>query len=445
MLKFLLVICALYFSTVYASQSSSATSGVASEIRFNNFDKSIRLRWDGTYYLTDEGLSVQLNDQLLVKTNKRLLLNDLISAHDDIVEGKEVFVAHNFNYYLVKFAKHSNMGAAINTLTQASDVLLVQPDILQMGYPQASVGALGLQQSLFDSRMSNTPGRAVFAHDSHTHLTTREQKEVRAKRQARIYRNYLTKVGVPKLWDTNVGEGIRIAIIDDGIELRHPALVHVNKTLIYDVDSHVTTLDAMATGADHGTQIAGVIFSAHDSGVSNNIRGLAPGASLIALRNPSTRTSKTLLAFQLAMLANADIINCSWNTHRLLQPIADAVNELAKHGREGKGTAIIFAAGNDGMEIENQRVEASLDAALVVAASNPRGKRLLSSNYGESVDLLVYGRGVHSTAGKEEYKVFAGTSLAAAITTGLAAITLATNHDLTLKQLQAQLVSITSH
>lgn len=417
----------------------------ASVITFKNFNKNIHLHKEGEYYRTEDGLLVKLNDQILVKTHKNFVLHDLVSSHNEIVDGSEIFVAREFNYYLVKIAEASNIGVMIDTLLSFPEILLVQPDLLQIAYnaQDKNKKTSGIGADLTDEKFSAI-GEPVFAHSSEFHLRNKPNLEKKAKRTKRIYEAYLAKLDVPQLLKSSQGQGVRIAIIDDGIELQHPALQHVAKDFIYDLESQTNTITAVAVGAEHGTKVAGIIFANHDDNDSHRIQGLAPKATLIALRNPTTLTSNTLLSFQLSMLANADIVNCSWNSYLLLQPIADAVNELAEYGRGGKGTAVIFSAGNEGRLLREKSIEASLKKAIVVAASNVHGARLIKSNYGESIDLLVFGMRVQSTATFDEYQYFAGTSLAAAITTGIAALTLSIQKDLSLEQLQAQLSNLTT-
>ena len=443
---------ALVISIVFSFYCANGALHVYAEettyIQFKNFEKDIRLSPDGSRYRTQSGLLVELNHRVIVKTNKNIVLSGLISMDDRIIDGDEIFVAKDFNYYLLRLLKNTDIGGVINSLRSVSGVLLVQPDILQIGYPVTNEREveplLKKQLSTKNKNEIYHLGLANFAHGSEHHHVGEHKPKKNTKLSSRIYETYLKQRGVPELWKKTQGEGVRIAIIDDGIELKHPVLSHIKTDFIYDLISHENTLVAMADRADHGTKVAGVIFANHDDGGLNRVRGLAPKATLIALRNPTTLTSNTMLAFQLSMLANADIVNCSWNSYWLLQPVADVVNELAEHGRGGKGTAVIFSAGNEGILLPENSIEASLEKAIVVAAINPHGKRLLNSNYGESIDLNVYGRRVNSTGKADSFDGFAGTSLAASIVTGLAALILATQKDLSLDELQTELSKVTA-
>src|SRR5690606_19744660 len=134
----------------------------------------------------------------------------------------------------------------------------------------------------------------------------------------------------------------------------------------------------------------------------------------------------------------------SWNTRLLLQPVANAVAELAQHGRHGKGIAVVFAAGNQGRAIAAQSTEASIDAAIVVAATDAAGHPLQHSNYGPSIDLATYGTAVESTMAQGGYGDLGGTSLAAAIVSGLAALLIGAQPDADLPTLLTRLKAITA-
>ena len=187
----------------------------------------------------------------------------------------------------------------------------------------------------------------------------------------------------------------------------------------------------------HGTRVAGVIWANHEG----HLKGLAPQAELIAIRQVVGQTSAVLRAFEFARKHNADIINASWNSQLLLQPIADVVNDFAEHGRGGKGAIVVFSAGNDGKSIGPSTSEASIEQAVVVGASNKAGKRLAKSNYGQTVDFSLFGGGIRSTTLNGGYQLLAGTSLSAAMASGLFALFIERNPDATAIELQNQFKS----
>jgi subtilisin family serine protease len=156
----------------------------------------------------------------------------------------------------------------------------------------------------------------------------------------------------------------------------------------------------------HGTLVAGVIFASHNNFGAN---GIAPKSSFIAIRQPYNTTSQTILAFTLAKLAKADIINCSWNSPHLLEPVYDVLNHYTKD------IAIVFSAGNNSKRLIKNKTEASMDSVITVGNSEQY------SNYGEIVDIKTYSH-TYTTKAGGGYVEFSGTSASAPIVTGLLAL-----------------------
>lgn len=237
------------------------------------------------------------------------------------------------------------------------------------------------------------------------------------------------------IWNKTKGSGVKIAIIDDGFNLKHKDLNAVKIAFEYDVEQKLLNSSPKVNLDRHGTQVAGIIFAQHNN---IGIDGIAPEAELIAIRQISNITSQNVLAFTLADMAGADIINCSWKSPILLEPIYDVVTYLAKHGRKGKGTAIVFSAGNNAIKILPYATEASIDEAIVVGATQAY------SDYGKSVDFIIPSG--FKTTRKNGYGIFGGTSATAPVISGLIALKMAENNQIKtnkiIKQLREELNDI---
>ncbi|MCP4320316.1 MAG: S8 family serine peptidase [Psychromonas sp.] len=166
---------------------------------------------------------------------------------------------------------------------------------------------------------------------------------------------YLPDIFGATLWQSNKGQGVKVAVIDDGFDLSHAQFTQTK--LIFSYDSESRSLDSPPKTAKdtHGTKVASILFATNEEGDLNRdqkvVKGMVPLADFIAIRQPDTWTSNTILSFQLAKLSNADVINCSWHSLWLLEPIYDVISDLARYGRSGKGTAVVFSAGNQGKKI----------------------------------------------------------------------------------------------
>lgn len=370
----------------------------AGGLTFSNFGRDIQLvQEQGQYRVAGTGQSVQLANRLIVQALPALKRDDLLYLHPAIRRAVLLFAGQNSQYFVVDLQAGADMQAVLQAVSQQPGIGLVQPDILQL------------------AQRADAPAARAPA----------------------------TEVATPalvSLWQRSKGQGVKIAIIDDGFDLSHGQLDHVSLAFSYDAETRQLTAEPLARRDSHGTRMAGILFAAHDG---SGLEGLAPDAQLIAIRQPDTWTSNTLLSFHLAALAGADVINCGWTTGLLLQPVADAVQELAQHGRNGKGIAVVFAAGNEGRAIAEGSSEAAIADAIVVAAGDVSGQRLPSSNFGASVDLMAFGGSIDSTAVHGGYAQLGGTSLASAIVSGLAALLIGADPERDLAELLTQLKAIT--
>jgi len=247
-----------------------------------------------------------------------------------------------------------------------------------------------------------------------------QQKENLKRKVQDITATYNLK----NIWKKSRGEGIKIAIIDDGFNLNHEDLKDVNIAFEYDVEQKRLNSSPKVSIDRHGTSVAGIIFAQHNN---IGIDGIAPNAEFIAIRQVSNVTSETILAFTIAYLAKADVINCSWQSPLLLEPIYDVIIDIVKRGRKGKGTAVVFAAGNNAKKILIKTTEASIPEVVVVAATQKY------SNYGKFVDFTLTS-GIKTTQ-KNTYGFFGGTSATAPIISGLLALKMSANKDLATKKI----------
>nr|WP_225540796.1 S8/S53 family peptidase [Xanthomonas sp. XNM01] len=199
----------------------------------------------------------------------------------------------------------------------------------------------------------------------------------------------------------------RVAVIDDGFDLTHPALAGVDLLLQYDADRHVADATP-AVGIDrHGTQVAGLIFADADAGHPG---GLAPGAGLIAIRQVSTWTSDMVLAFSVARMMRADIVNASWTLAWLPEPVYALLSDWQ---RDAQPPYLVVAAGNAHGDACRLNALAAVPGAWLVGARGPDGRTLRYSNHGPCVDLHAPAR-FTSTLPGQAYGSFTGTSAAAA-------------------------------
>jgi subtilisin family serine protease len=233
------------------------------------------------------------------------------------------------------------------------------------------------------------------------------------------FQNITKKYNLKETWKITKGKGVNIAIIDDGFNLKHEDLKGVSVLFSYDVDNKNLNSNPKVKLDTHGTQVAGVIFAQHN-GIG--IDGIAPEANLIAIRQTTNITSDTVLSFTVASKAGANIINCSWNSPLLLEPVYDVIKALSKD------IAIVVSAGNSHKKIEPFSTEASIEEVITVGATQNY------SNYGDILDFKIQS-GILTTKENGGYGIFGGTSATAPIISGLLALQMAQNRDKSVKQI----------
>ena len=242
------------------------------------------------------------------------------------------------------------------------------------------------------------------------------------------------------------GKGVRIAVIDSNLDLKHEDLQGaILKT--YDTKKNTSDISNPNDKNNHGTAVTGII-AARVNG--KGITGIASKADIIFLKmyfdDDTMSDSDIIELFNKAEEYQADIINCSWGSNgEISDALKDRIIELAKNGRNGKGTIIVFASGNDDKEIINN--EASISEVISVGSTNKNNMLSYYSNYGKNLDIVAPGgeflgitslnhsrnKGIGDSVYTlyDDYKLFLGTSASAAIVSGVIAIMLEINPTLT--------------
>lgn len=223
-----------------------------------------------------------------------------------------------------------------------------------------------------------------------------------------------------RLLATTSGAGVKIAVIDSGIDAEHPELAaRVVERL--DFTGYGTSADR------HGTAVAGLIAAEANNEVGSF--GMAPGAQLIALKacEPESRggvsarcwSSTIAKALDAALARDAAIINLS-----LAGPRDPLVGELID-AAIAKSRLVIAAAGNGGPDAAPS-FPASHPGVLAVTAIDTRARLYPLATRGSFVDLAAPGVEVPVPVPGSTYPgQLSGTSMASAYVSGIAATLLA--------------------
>ena len=206
--------------------------------------------------------------------------------------------------------------------------------------------------------------------------------------------------------------------------------------------------NADPTGPDalHGTHVAGIIGAIRGNNVG--VDGIAPAVRIMSVRavpNGDERDKDVANAIRYAVDNGALVLNLSFG--KSFSPEKAAVDEAVRYA-ESRGVLIVHASGNDG---ENSDESPSFPTPnylgggraanwIEVGASSWRGGDSLAasfSNYGrELVDVFAPGVDILSTDGKGGVSRESGTSMAAPVVSGLAALIMAYHPELTAVQVK---------
>lgn len=299
----------------------------------------------------------------------------------------------------------------------------------------------------------------------------------------------LQRIQMPAAWDVTIGSpDVTIAIIDSGTDFEHEDLAanlwtnpgetgtdaqgrdkrtngidddgngKVDDWRGWDFIGNVTRSEYLAgtiredndpkiragTVADemqHGTQTAGAATAVTDNG-----RGIASPAGFrcryIPIKcgsdDPSLAGSvlRGYDAIVYAARLGASVINCSWGG-----PAGSPLEQQVIDQARALGSLVIAASGNDGLDLDQQQFYPACYAGVVaVGASNTATDNVAGfSNFGSAVAFYAPGTSIRTTRIGNTYTAVDGTSFAAPLASGVAALVRSLHPDWTLDQVAAQL------
>ncbi|MDP9348387.1 MAG: S8 family peptidase [Gemmatimonadota bacterium] len=206
--------------------------------------------------------------------------------------------------------------------------------------------------------------------------------------------------------------------------------------------------------AEHGTHVAGIVAAERGNGAG--VDGVAP-ARIMAIRavpDGDERDKDVANAIRYAVDNGARVINMSFGKSH--SPQKRVVDEAVRYA-ERKGVLLVHAAGNDGADLRkeanfpNRTYEGGGEAKnwIEVGASYWAADTLAApfSNYGKGkVDIFAPGVNIYSTVTESGYDAHQGTSMAAPVVSGVAALVMAYYPELTADEVRAVILeSATRH
>ena len=237
--------------------------------------------------------------------------------------------------------------------------------------------------------------------------------------------NIQGQVGIPnadihaeKGWDVKRGNGVKVAILDGGIDMSHPEFTGRN------IIQHLSKTSYIDDKYGHGTFMAGILAANTNNG--QGIAGTCPDCQLmigkIAGDDGATDEAAIAAGITWATDSGAKVISISFNTPIFTQVDADAVNYAWS-----KGVVLVGSAGNNNSNALSY--PAAYPHVVSVASTDNKNQKLSMSNYGSWVQVAAPGKDIYSTLpthqnqlGSTNYAYLSGTSASAPMVAGVAAL-----------------------
>ncbi len=403
-------------------------------------------------YLTGEDRSV---------SSRRIVTSDLRVQMDEALADK---IAAQ-NQLVIKDRPTYAPGWVIMSAKNAFAALDAMADLRAMQYVASADVLLATQHSL--RALPNDP-----LVSSQWHLNPTPISPVVAG----------SDVNITSTWDypsaTGIrGNGIRIGVVDDGLQTAHPDLAP-NVDTVNDKDWNGNDADPNpGTGDDHGTACAGNAAARGNNGIG--VTGTAPEATLVGMRliaaavtDAQEGEAETYLPDLIQIKTNSWGPNDTGTSLDGPGPLATAaLQTAATSGRGGKGSIILWAGGNGGDVSDNSNYDGYANSIYTIAigATDSKGTRAYYSEPGSNIvvaapssgddtnpKMLALGITTVDRTGADGYNVtgtssgeladlnytnsFGGTSSATPTAAGIVALMLQKNPNLGWRDVQEILI-----
>jgi serine protease len=242
-----------------------------------------------------------------------------------------------------------------------------------------------------------------------------------------------SRIGARSLPPGDDGRGTTVAVVDTGVTATHPDLrprlpdgrarVAVGRSFLLGDRADGSAGDVDPHG--HGTHVAGIITAARDNGIGGS--GVAPGAQVLPVRVLNRVgigwASDVAAGILWAHQQGADVINLSLAAAGNVPGNVDtAITYVTTDRSRGKPpTVVVAAAGNDG-PTSGTHWPANQPRTIAVGATDATDRIAPFSSWGPAVDVAAPGDGILSTCRTGGWCTMSGTSMAAPMVSGAAAV-----------------------
>jgi subtilisin family serine protease len=283
-------------------------------------------------------------------------------------------------------------------------------------------------------------------------------------------------LGIREAWKVTTGRReITVAVLDDGVDVDHPNLaanlwknpvssardaIGRDFSLPDDHPDHFNPrpkrfrfpFDQVKGSDIHGTPCAGLVAA---YGLRQGSVGVAPGCRVLPVKifhgDSLAADERVADAIRYAAI-HADLLNCSWSGGTSLD-VEQALEDAGRLGRRGRGSVVFCAAGNE--SVKRVAFPARDPHAIAVGASTDQARRAAYSNTGPEIAFVAPSSGGVRAIFTTDVSLprrgfnpdglhtdrFGGTSAAAPLAAGVAALVLSVNPTLSREDLKSLLAA----
>lgn len=400
------------------------------------------------------------SDEYLSYIQNLKMENDVVMASPAYkVKSKKLGISNNF---YVKLYKKDDIGLLTDLAKKYSLQVLGYNEFMPLWYTlscskQTPYNTIEISNIFYESMLFESSEPEFLYHDLAATNDPFFSSQWGLKNTGQYSGTSGIDINAEEAWGITTGSSsIKVAIFDHGFEMNHPDLQ--NNVYGTGYDATTGTSPALVRGS-HGTACTGIVGAQQNNSIG--VSGVAPSTSLMSISISlylSDTPQQLANGFNWAWQNGADVISNSWGGYAPSTIIEDAIENTISNGRNGKGTVVVFAAGNsDDTNIIYPGV--SNPDIIVVGAVNPRGERKSKytydqeswwgSCYGTQLDIVAPGvfipttdrqgvNGYNTSSGTDgDYFLnFNGTSSACPHVAGLAALILSRDPSFTATQVR---------
>lgn len=224
----------------------------------------------------------------------------------------------------------------------------------------------------------------------------------------------LPRIKAPNAWTMATGDGVRIAIVDTGVDVTHPDLAG---NIVGGRNFTTSDPNDYIDRHGHGSHCAGIAAAVTNNGIG--IAGTAPGAKILAVKSlgdtGSGSTEWIANGIRWAADNGAQVISMSLG----LQGTSLLLEDAAQYAWN-KGAVLVGAAGNNNSSTIFYPAGSSF--VIAVGATDSNNNKASFSNFGSWVSVAAPGTSIYSTYKSGGYTTMQGTSMACPFVAGQAAL-----------------------